>query len=256
VAGVDIHKVVEVKTSPPCETFSLADASNITRSNYYRDHSDPNKPPRSLASCKTAADIAKRKKAIGHGLLLKDLVGSAIQDRKKGLKYELLIENPVGSLRQRPFMRGEELEEMLVRRTVNYCAYGKPYCKQTDFWTTLDSWVPTGRTGNALCNDGQCGQGTRNERTGRFNHTEVIAGPDSKKPSGQHYKKTVWELPVELTREYMKEFCSKHDSPEGSIVLDLYSGGESWRKATEEAGLIYIPVDIRKFKWSDDDLTK
>jgi hypothetical protein len=249
-AGIDIHKVVAVMASPPCETFSLADASNISRGNFYRDHSDPDKPPRSVSSCKTQSDVMKRRMAMRHDVLMKHLVNSVMQDRSRGLSYELIIENPVGSLRQRPYMRGEAWEDLTVRRTVNYCAFGTPYCKHTDFWTTLKSWIPLGVTHNGRCNDGQCGQGKRNIRTGKYNHTEVIAGPSDRKVSGPHYKKTVWQVPKALTEEYLQELIRSRSVPTDSIVLDLFSGGESWRKATEAAGLTYIPVDIKKFAWS------
>jgi hypothetical protein len=157
-AGIDIHKVVAIMASPPCETFSLADASNISIGNFYRDHSDPDKPPRSAASCKTQSDITKRRMAMRHDMLMKHLINSVLQDKKKGLNYELIIENPVGSLRQRPYMRGEAWEDLTVKKTVNYCAFGTPYCKHTDFWTTLKSWIPMENTHNGRCNDGQCRQ--------------------------------------------------------------------------------------------------
>ncbi len=251
MAGIDIKRVVAVMASPPCETFSLADASNISRGNFYRNHQDPDKPPRSLESCSSPADREKRKKALDHDRMVKDLISSVIQDREEGVKYEILIENPVGSMRQRPYMRGEAWEGLTVRRTINYCAYGKPYCKHTDFWSTLQTWLPRGNTHNALCNDGQCGQGIRNMRTGRFNHSEVIAGPRDKKVNSPHYKKTVWEIPESLTTEYVAALKLENHMQDGGIILDLFSGGESWRKASEQGGFKYIPVDIKKFIWTD-----
>jgi len=77
----------------------------------------------------------------------------------------------------------------------------------------------------------------------------VVADPFDK-PSGQHYKKTVWEIPEGLTREYLQELKQKCNASTRRIVLDLFSGGESWKKATEEAGFTYIPVDIKKFAWN------
>ncbi len=32
------------------------------------------------------------------------------------------------------------------------------------------------------------------------------------------------------------------------VIIDLFSGGESWREITEEYGYDYIPVDIEKPK--------
>ena len=46
LAGYSMDQLRATVASPPCETFSLADASNISRGNYYRDHQDHTKPPR------------------------------------------------------------------------------------------------------------------------------------------------------------------------------------------------------------------
>ena len=34
-------------------------------------------------------------------------------------------------------------------------------------------------------------------------------------------------------------------SSQKQYVIDLFSGGESWRESVESTGLIYIPVDIK-----------
>ena len=60
ILGQPMKKLSTVASSPPCETFSTADASNITRDNFHRDHSKKDKPPRSEESCKTAAAHKKR----------------------------------------------------------------------------------------------------------------------------------------------------------------------------------------------------
>jgi hypothetical protein len=39
ILGQTMKKLSTVASSPPCETFSTADASNITRDNFHRDHS-------------------------------------------------------------------------------------------------------------------------------------------------------------------------------------------------------------------------
>ena len=36
---------------------------------------------------------------------------------------------------------------------------------------------------------------------------------------------------------------------EAMYVIDLFSGGQSWRPSVEKIGMIYEPVDIQKFKW-------
>ena len=39
--------------------------------------------------------------------------------------------------------------------------------------------------------------------------------------------------------------ASQH-AAEKKYVIDLFAGGESWRKSVEAAGYIYVPVDLRK----------
>ena len=145
--GIKKSQVAAVKCSLPCESLSPADASNMSRDFHHRDHTNPTKPPRSLESCKTPEALAKRNKAILVDRICKSILASFLQDKKDGYKYGMTIENPVGSLRRQPYMQGEVVESALRRTTVDYCAYGKPYRKSTDFWTSYD-WTPNGSTGN------------------------------------------------------------------------------------------------------------
>lgn len=174
--------------SSPCKTFTLADASNLSRNWHTRDHSDTTKPPRTVGSCKTQKDWESRRKALNPDNLVRRLIKSFVGDRKAGFQYEIFIENPLASLRQRPFMRGEEFEQLTVRRTVNYCAYGFAYSKATDIRTSLMSWLLVGETGNGRCILGMCGQGVR-QMNGRFRHKEVIAGTASRAVKGPNKKK-------------------------------------------------------------------
>jgi hypothetical protein len=293
--GIERDQVRCVVASPPCETFSPADASNISRGNNYRDHSDPDKPPRGVKSCHDPEDVIKRNKAVRHDQLVKNLVQSAIADRKRGYDYELVIENPVGSLRQRPFMRGEAVESLLERRQVDYCAYGKPYRKPTDFWSSF-AWTPQGQTGNGVCNSGLCQQGVINKH-GQFRHTRSIGGPNSLKPKGLHIMKQLWSIPDGVMREILCGLDQPHSAvhskrnvdkearvesnsvsqsqiaessqqhvaaksrveseqvnqsqvsdhsreSEPMYIIDLFSGGQSWRPIVEQAGYTYLPVDM------------
>ena len=190
-AGIGREECAAFVASPTCETFTLADAPNLSRNRHTRDLSDPTKPPRTVGSCKTPRDWERRRKALNHDNLVRSLIKSFVDDRKAGFQYKLFIENPLASLRQRPFMRGEEFEQLTVRRTVNYCAYGFAYSKATDIWTSLRSWLPVGETGNRRCNLGMCGQGVRH-RNGRFRHKEVIAGPTNIAVKGPNKKKQLW----------------------------------------------------------------
>ena len=245
---VPLSLVAGLVASPPCESFSLADCSNLSRENHHRDHSHPDKPPRAESSCTQESHHRLRQKAIEHDLLVRHVITSFIRDRQNGLHYDLLLENPVGSLRKRPYMRGEALESLTTRHTVNYCAYGEPYSKATDFWSSMSEWQPQGTTGNGRCNDGACQQGVR-KRNKKFAHKVVIGGPSNrrlKKVEGKTYKQQIWKIPEPLTIEYMRHFKKKHGK-EGQkrVVFDLFSGGESWRRAVEAAGFIYVPVDLK-----------
>ena len=40
----------------------------------------------------------------------------------------------------------------------------------------------------------------------------------------------------------------------GDVVLDLFSGGESYRKAVEAAGYIYVPVCLQILERSEDQM--
>ena len=62
ILGQPLKNLSTVASSPPCETFSAADASNVTRDNFHRDHSKKDKPPRSEESGKTAAAHHKRRR--------------------------------------------------------------------------------------------------------------------------------------------------------------------------------------------------
>ena len=46
-ANIDSKRVLFVWGSPPCTTMSRADASNISRDNHFRNHSDSERPPKS-----------------------------------------------------------------------------------------------------------------------------------------------------------------------------------------------------------------
>ena len=84
--GIDIRRVRCVCASPPCETLSHADASNISRGNYYRDHKDATKPPRSMESCIKQADFDKRNKAIRDDKMIQNLIESMCVDRSRKVK--------------------------------------------------------------------------------------------------------------------------------------------------------------------------
>ena len=241
ILGQPLKNLGTVAGSPPCETFSTADASNITRDNFHRDHSKKDKPPRSKESCKTPAAHQKRLKAIAHDHLVKQIVRSYIKDQRDGITYDMIMENPLGSLRQRPYMRGEAIEKYLHRETTNYCAYGKEYAKATDWWTSL-AWTPKGSTGNGRCCNGACGQGQRKQRTGKFNHHKVIGGASDRAIKGPNKLKQLWEIPQPLIHEVMQVVGPAKF--EGEIFMDLFSGGQSWKEEVMAKGYHYVSLDL------------
>ena len=44
----------------------------------------------------------------------------------------------------------------------------------------------------------------------------------------------------------MNALSASQPAAEKKYVIDLFAGGESWRKSVEAAGYVYIPVDLRK----------
>jgi hypothetical protein len=162
------------------------------------------------------------------------------------------------------------VETALQRTTVDYCAYDKPYRKMTDLWTSFD-WNPSGNTGNGRCNNGKCGMGSESKE-GRFKHRVVIAGENERRLKGKKQKEQLWSLPKKLTEELLCAVQEQQNqsapavpapavhtqtaahsgphtvprsNPSPHIIIDLFSGGESWRETVETAGFRYVPVNIR-----------
>lgn len=52
-----------------------------------------------------------------------------------------------------------------------------------------------------------------------------------------------WQISHNVCAEVVERI--KQAGGEGDIVLDLFSGGESYRKSVEDAGYIYIPIDLK-----------
>lgn len=148
-AGIRLEEVAVVLAGPPCETYSPAEARNISRGNEYRDHKDPQKGPRLWKSVRSEADRLKRKRA-AHDAMIKNMIES-ICAGKEEQGFDIVVENLVGSLRKRPFMRTEKWERITNLETVDYCAYGVEVRKSTKLWTTLMGWKPRGNTGNGRC---------------------------------------------------------------------------------------------------------
>jgi len=59
-----------------------------------------------------------------------------------------------------------------------------------------------------------------------------------------------WQIPHNLCAEVVQAF--KQQEGEGDVILDLFSGGESYRKAVEAAGLTYIAIDLKTMERTDE----
>jgi hypothetical protein len=241
-AGISGEEVAAILSSPPCETYSHADATNISRGFHYRDQDDPEKPPRAAKEGDTAQATAKREKAQNRDKMIQRLTQQMVKFREK-YGGEIVMENPVGSLAKRPFMRTASWLLAMTRTIVMYCAYGYRYMKPTHLWTSLSNWKLCGITRDGKCG-GRCGNGERHQREKRctFKHWEQLAGSNDRLPKGG--KTQLWSLPTMLTEEIMAAVAVKQ--PDKKYIIDLFAGGESWRLAVEHEGYVYVPVDIRK----------
>ena len=101
----------------------------------------------------------------------------------------------------------------------------------------------------------------------------VIAGENERRLKGKKQKEQLWSLPKKLAEELLgavqeqqnqsvpavparaahtrlaaahsSPHTAPHSHPSPHIIMDLFSGGESWRETVESAGFRYVPVEIR-----------
>ena len=239
--GVDPTNVLLVWASTPCETFSKADPSNITRGNHHRNHGNPERPPKS-------GDLSDLKvlKAVEHDRFLPRLQMMLAADRQRGLDYNFVFENPRASLRCRPYMQIAAWPRVVevVRRTVHLCAFGHIYKKATDLWTSLVQWEPRGVTGDGQCHS-RCGQGEWHD-TGYRHHYALSVEPEREK-QGKGVTARRNHIPAQLLLEVVR-VAQQQGRANQRIVIDLCAGYQSVRTVCEQEGLLYIPVDIRYSK--------
>ena len=100
-AWVTASQIAAVLASPPCETYSHADASDITRGSFYRQQDDPTKPPRKLKKGASKQARAKRDNAAKHDQMSKrPTIQLAEFFRKHGA--EIIMKTPADSLDLKP----------------------------------------------------------------------------------------------------------------------------------------------------------
>ena len=235
--GIDRSRLRAVLASPMCNTFTGLDHVNRERGHHFREPFLPY-PPREPDG--TLESVAKRKIAQEHDAMTENLLRSIMKDRIEGYDYDFCIENPRGLLRHRPYMVSDDWMECSSRCTMDYCVFDHDYQKPTDFWHSFATdWQPAGCTGDGKCHQ-KCGKG-RIKANGRFQHWKRHAGPAGSGVTGTDQMLQKWQIPHKLCAEVVQQLRPREGK---DVVLDLFSGGESYRAAVEAAGYIYVPVDI------------
>lgn len=175
-----------------------------------------------------------------HDEMIHNLLLSVVQDKQEGCTYDFCFENPRGMLRHRPYMKEDAWLEISNRCTPDYCAFAHEFQKPTDLWHSFgQSWQPKGTTGDGKCHQ-KCGAG-RYKASGKYAHYKRHAGAAGTGVTGKNQLLQKWRIPDMLCEEVV----AKLTPVEGQdVVLDLYSGGESYRRAVEAAGYTYIAVDL------------
>jgi hypothetical protein len=180
-----------------------------------------------------------------HDALITHISKAMWADRENGADYDIAIENPMGSLRKRfDILTSESFRKWVERKTVDYCAYKHEFQKRTDIFTSLKDWNPSGLTGTGLC-EGRCPSGSKqpcphNSEQMRYRHYENmynVQGKDSNRRKNA--------VPYMLLKEIIDQARRLH--PNQKVVIDLCSGYQSMQQVVEDAGLVYIPVDIKEY---------
>ena len=237
---ISLFQVLLIWASPDCRTYSRADASNISRGNEYRDHSDPFRPPKAIFD-------DKRFEAIKQDALVASVLKSFLKTIKFDMGANLIMENPAGSLRLRPFVWIYEMIIGLTRHTIDYCAFGSDRRKTTDFWCTFP-WDPAGDTGNGRCQR-KCKAGSWVDTDGvsSYRHPVVVGGNNDRRPTG-HYAKS--QIPLRLYQDIIQAAAHRAHK-EGTlddrkVIIELFAGSTSLGTVARQAGFDYVAVDISK----------
>ena len=233
-AGISVHQIAGQFAFVPCETYSVADHSNITRGHHHRDHSKQNRPPKDFWS-------QKGLKAVAHDHLVEHVLMAWMCDRDNGINQAVCMENPRASLRRREFMHTLPARLGMHRQTVDFCAFGHEFKKPTDVWTNLHTWQPTGRTGTGRCEQ-RCGQGAISA-SGRFKHFKGLAQEPIRGPRGKGANRLKNSIPQALSREWIVALQDGVTVQQNTII-DLCAGYQSLKPVALAMGFNYVAVDI------------
>ena len=220
MAGVREEDVAVVWLSPPCNTFSKADACNESKKGKgkhcaYRDHHTEERHAVDWRSAGTRFDKDVGKWAEGmwaggaktrtyYGDMARRgdrlVAGSIAAVRSLAPGVIWMIENPAGSLRKRHYMQ----KMVKWMHTINYCVYGGLTWKETNIWTNA-KWKPKGTKGGdgeGKCNSkGRCTVGRQGKRAQDWIHDHGIAGAGAKGVKGKGKKALINAVPADLMTE-------------------------------------------------------
>ena len=222
-AGIAQEDIVLAWASPPCETFSRANASNVTRGHHYRDAQDGYAPVQGAKGV-----VAKQHdRLVGRVKEILHLIGTYV------------MENPQGGLERMWYMADWEDKKKIVE----LCAFVWPFKKTTNLWASGFKWDPKGVTGDGRCHE-QCGQGSVDPLTHRFRHYMALAVDPQRGPRGPQATRMTCGIPDMLITEILKAMAETQQL-RGKVVLDLCAGFQSIRRAVEKAGATYVGVDLK-----------
>ena len=114
------------------------------------------------------------------------------------------MENPQGGLEFQLYILAWERAHMgvVVKKTVDYCAYRHPYMKPTNIWTSKTWWVPQGIANTAGRCQGVCEGGSIGEHN-RWVHEYAIGQQSWQMMAGRGRTAMKAAVPVLLHAEVM-----------------------------------------------------
>ena len=238
-AGYNLEDVVAIIASPPCHTYSVADASNQGKMPqcHFRDHNDPEHPPRKDGTW--YAQVAKRADD-----LVKHILHAWHSMQQRGYSGALAMENPWASLARRPFMAPLTTMLGMVRHGIHYCAFGHLSKKATHWWST-PGWVPQGSTGTGLCQC-RCPHGYIDPVTGRWRHAVGLGRQHALGYTGKGAVAKKNAVPHKMLTEWLRAAVKAHSTinTNRGVVIDLCAGWQSMRGPALGEGYDYVAVDI------------
>ena len=233
-AGFKWEDVLLIWASPPCQSFSPADYSNISRNNNFRCHNDPERPP-------TLTNPQKAWVAESHDRLVQHLLAMFQHARNQVPAVACAMENPRGSLACRPYMQPQKLPCGLKFDVLDQCAFRRDYRKTTHLIHNIEGLELKGTTGNGRCQE-RCEKGEF--VAGRYRHFKALAMEPIRGPRGKGHTKEKNELPAMLLREVAQQALRDAPDKKGGVIVDLCSGFQSWKPVAAELGCRYVAVDV------------